>query len=178
MLTRFKVAQGPVWQPELGKMGSVFVMLNWGKESNWGGERMAIPSLFKAPLQSLCRTHCALTTIALVCALVLGTSFLWISAVRSCPFHSVSTLHFHAPPVLRKGLRNMPPIMITSTLLSSCPVLSHNHHPQSFLSCYVTHTIKKIKIEKERHSFYALFVVHFFAPRRESLYSYILVISF
>lgn len=39
---------------------------------------MAIPPLFKGPLQSLCRTHCALTTIALVCALVLGSSFPWL----------------------------------------------------------------------------------------------------
>lgn len=141
---------------------------------------MAIPSLFKGPLQSLCGTHCALTTIALVCALVLGSSFLWLSAVSSCPFHSVSTLHFHAPPVLRKGLRNMPPIMITSTSLSSYPVLSHHHHhhPQSFLSCFFIHTIKKIKIGKESHPFFLLCLQSTFAPRRESLYSYILVISF
>lgn len=38
-LTRFKVAQGPVWQVELGKRPSVFVMLNWAKESNWVGVR-------------------------------------------------------------------------------------------------------------------------------------------
>lgn len=37
--TRFKVAQGPVWQPELGKMSHVFVMLNRVKESNWVGKR-------------------------------------------------------------------------------------------------------------------------------------------
>lgn len=130
---------------------------------------MAIPSLFKSPLQSLCRTHCALTTIALVSALVVGSSFLWLSAVSSCPFHSVSTLHFHAPPMLRKGLRNMPPIMITSTSLPSYHVLSHHHHPQSFLSCFLIHAIKKIKIEKERNLFFC-FVCRPLLPREENLY--------
>lgn len=139
---------------------------------------MAIPSLFKGPLQSLCRTHCALTTIALVCALVLGSSFLRLSAVSSCPFHSVSTLHFHAPPVLRKGLRNMPPIMITSTSLSPYPVLSHHHHPQSFLSCFLIHTIKKIQIEKERHFFFPpRFVCSPLLPREENLYILIFLLS-
>ena len=140
---------------------------------------MAIPSLFKGPLQSLCKTHCALTTIALVCALVLGSSFLWLSAVSSCPFHSVSTLHFHAPPVLRKGLQNMPPIMIASAWLSSCPVLSHHHHrhPQSFLSCSLIHTIKKIKIEKERNLFFLPCLQSTFAPRRESLNILVFLLS-
>lgn len=135
------------------------------------GRANGIPSLFKGLLQSLCRIHCALTTIALVCALVLGSSFLWLSAVSSCPFHSVSTLHFHAPPVLRKGLRIMPPIMITSTLLSSYPVLSHHHHPQSFRSCFLIHTITKIQIEKERQLF-ALSVVHFCSGKRILIFLY------
>lgn len=138
---------------------------------------MAIPSLFKGPLQSLCRSHCALTTIALVCALALGSSFLWLSAVTSCPFHSASKLHFHAPPVLRKGLRNMPPIMIASTSLSSCCVLSHHHHPQSFLCCVLIHTIKKIKIEKQRNLF-VLCLYLTFAQRREPLYFYFLCYQF
>lgn len=133
---------------------------------------MAIPSLFKGPLQSLCRAHCTLTTIALVCALVLNSSFLWLSAVSSCPFHSVSTLHFHAPPVVRKGLRNMPPIMIALASLPSCPVLSHHHHPQSFLSGFLIHTIKKIKIERERNLFSTLAVVHFCPEKRIFIFLY------
>lgn len=133
---------------------------------------MAMPSLFKGPLQSLCRTYCALTTIALVCALVLCSSFLWISAVSSCPFHSVSTLRFHAPPVPRKGLRNMPPIMITSTSPSSNPVLSHHHHPQSFPSCFLIHTIKSGSIDsKEQPSFFC-FVCRLLLPKKESLLFY------
>lgn len=131
---------------------------------------MAIPSLFKGLLQSLCRSHCTLTTIALVCALVLGSSFLWLSAVSSCPFHSASKLHFHAPPVLWKGLRNMPPITIASTLLSSCRALSHHHHPQSFLSCFLIHAIKKIKIERERNLFSALSVLHFCPEKRTVIF--------
>lgn len=37
-LTGFKVAQGPVWQPELGKMGSVFCHVKPGKKNliGWG----------------------------------------------------------------------------------------------------------------------------------------------
>lgn len=96
----------------------------------WGRATGNAP-LFKGLLQSLCRTHCALTTIALVCSLVLGSSFLWLFAVSSCPFHSVSMLHFHAPPVLRSGLRNM----IASTLLTSCRVL-FNLPPMFFFNPY------------------------------------------
>lgn len=102
-------------------------------------------SLFKGPLQSLCRSHCVLTTMALVCALVLVFSFCWLFAVSSCPFQSASALHFHAPPVFRRGLRNMPPIMIASTALSSCPALSHRRHLQTFLSCSLIHTIEEWK---------------------------------
>lgn len=125
---------------------------------------MAMPSLFKGPLQSLCRTYCALTTIALVCALVPCSSFLWTSAVSSCPFHSVSTLRFHAPPVPRKGLRNMSPIMVTSTSPSSNPVLSHHRRPQSFPSCFLSHTIKKI--DGKGQPFFSASCVVYFHPEK------------
>lgn len=138
---------------------------------------MAMPSLFKGLLQSLCRTYCALTTIALVCALVLCSSFLWISAVSSCPFHSVSTLHFHAPPVPRKGLRNMPPIMMTSTSLASYPVLSRHRHAQSFTSCFLIHTIKKIDSKGKPPFLSALCLVCFFPEKRVFFFNQFLKIQ-
>lgn len=115
-----------------------------------------MPSLFKGPLQSLCRTHCALTTIALVCALVLGSSFLWLSAVSSCPFHSVSTLHFHAPPVLRKGTRKHAPHhdCLNLTLFLSCII------PPS-PSSVLPHLLSCPHYYKDREQKEPLFIVHF-----------------
>lgn len=134
---------------------------------------MAILSLFKVPLQSLCRTHCALTTIALVCALVQDTSFLRLSAVSSCPFHSVFTLYFHAPPVLRTGLRNMPPIMISLnlTLLLSRIIPASPHSIRSVL-LYNPHYLKDADKEGKGPFLCSVFSpgVHFY-PKRKSLYS-------
>lgn len=119
---------------------------------------MAAAPLFKGLLQSLCRSHCARTTIALACALVPASPFLLLPCSQPLSVPLCLNASLPRSTSAQEGTREhaLFPILCHQTHPPHTPVLEPS--PLAFLSTLGKKIMKGEKAEKKhtKKSRYAL----------------------